>query len=484
MKKILAAGLLLVCVLAVSAHAGEMYLIGNSARPIGMGRAYTGAQNGIETLFYNPAGVAQSASFEISSLTTKLAGDFNYTSVGCVMPMPKGVLGLGVMWKGTTGFYMTTREASGRIASTEAFDFSGNTLFVAYADRINEQIKFGSRLRYSAENAQGVSGASGSDLVVDAGIVYDRSADMSLGLSISNILNGRMVWSSGYSDNPSREIKLGVSYRPRKNMELLLDIINSQTAPTLIKAGIELKQNAMFSLRGGVEQVPSGGSTAMNFTMGIGINAGGFGFDYAYLSDGLIATNSTQFFSIKMAFPSLSKENDADSAFGKWFAAWIDAAKTDLKKGDVSGAYEKLAIAQKAAPGNEQVAQLLKEIEEESTPQATKEATASKEAAAAGKVKAYTLSPREMVIVKDSLGKALNYFHFGEYNNAIEECNNVLAIDKNNILAYKRLGSIYYFLGDMNKAKAAWTKAYNLNKKDTKLKNLIDNLKPGKPKAR
>ncbi|MEK7376415.1 MAG: hypothetical protein AABZ57_04545, partial [Candidatus Margulisiibacteriota bacterium] len=400
-----------------------------------------------------------------------LAGDFNYTSFGCIIPMPKGVIGLGVMWKGSGGFYTTTREASGRIGSKEAFDYSGNTLFFTYAGRINEQLKFGSRFRYEGETAQGVTGASGSQIVLDAGLLYDRSTDLSVGLSVSNMLNGRMLWSNGYADEPSREIKLGASYRPRNNMEILLDVINSQSAPTLIKAGLEFRPAPMFSLRGGIEQAPSGGSTAMNYTMGIGITASGFGFDYAYLADGLIPENSSHFVSIRMAFPSLSTEKISNADFGKLLAAWIDSAQRNPAKGQVPEALEKLAAAKK-----EQVSKLLKEIEEE-LPQATKEASA-------GKSKEGNFSQREIAMIKDSLGKVLNYFHFGEYQLAIEECNNVLAIDKNNILAYKRLGSVYYFLGEMDKAKAAWEKAYSLNKKDDKLKNLIDHITTQKSKTR
>ena len=60
--------------------AAEMWLTGNSARPISMGRAYTAAQNDIGTLFYNPAGISEAVSFEMSSLSTKLGGDFSYSS--------------------------------------------------------------------------------------------------------------------------------------------------------------------------------------------------------------------------------------------------------------------------------------------------------------------------------------------------------------------------------------------------------------------
>jgi len=461
--------------------AAEMWLTGNSARPISMGRAYTAAQNDIGTLFYNPAGISEAVSFEMSSLSTKLGGDFSYSSFGCAIPLPRGVIGLGVMWKSSAGFYETTREASGRVASTRSFDYSGNTLFFTYADRFNDQWKYGSRLRYEGENAQGVSGGTGSKLAVDAGLVYDRSSDMSLGLSVSNLLSGHMLWSNGYADEPLQEIKMGVSYRPRKNMELLLDLINSPGSPFLIKAGMELRQNQMFSLRGGIEQVPAGDATSMNFTMGLGIEMSGFGFDYAYLSDSQVPGNTTQFFSVKLVIPALSKEKYVEADFSKWLKAWIDSAQSDLSKGNLADAYEKLVIAQRSSPANDRVTQLLKEVEEGPVSQPTKEAAAKQPLE---KPKQAALTPSDMERIKDSLGNALKYFHFGEYKLAIEACNNALAVDPDNILAYKRLGSIYYFLGDMNNASSAWEKAYNLNKKDANLKKLIDTIKTQQTKGK
>jgi len=78
-----------------------------------------------------------------------------------------------------------------------------------------------------------------------------------------------------------------------------------------------------------------------------------------------------------------------------------------------------------------------------------------------------------MNLVDQKLVSALNYIYDSKYDRAIVECNDVLALEPENILAYKRLGSAYYALKKEEEAKKIWRKALKLAPNDEELKMFI-----------
>lgn len=83
--------------------------------------------------------------------------------------------------------------------------------------------------------------------------------------------------------------------------------------------------------------------------------------------------------------------------------------------------------------------------------------------------------------VKDmKLDRVLDLFRENKYNLAAVECQEVLLLDSQNALAFKRLGSSLYVLGQREGAKKAWLQAIRLNPNDegnAKLKVLIDSIR-------
>jgi len=62
--------------------------------------------------------------------------------------------------------------------------------------------------------------------------------------------------------------------------------------------GCEWKPIEFISLRGGIDQSPSGGEVVTNTATGVGINIKGFTFDYAYHTYAELVEFSTHYFSI------------------------------------------------------------------------------------------------------------------------------------------------------------------------------------------
>ncbi len=56
----------------------------------------------------------------------------------------------------------------------------------------------------------------------------------------------------------------------------------------------------------------------------------------------------------------------------------------------------------------------------------------------------------------------------------IREAQDVLNLEPNNALAYKRIGSAFFAMGQREKAKNAWEKSLQMNPADRSLKEFLD----------
>jgi tetratricopeptide (TPR) repeat protein len=80
---------------------------------------------------------------------------------------------------------------------------------------------------------------------------------------------------------------------------------------------------------------------------------------------------------------------------------------------------------------------------------------------------------KDMKIVDQYLFAALNHIYEGRYDLAIQECRLVLELEPENILAFKRLGSAYFAMGEKDNAKHAWNTALELDPEDRELMEFI-----------
>lgn len=69
-------------------------------------------------------------------------------------------------------------------------------------------------------------------------------------------------------------------------------------------------------------------------------------------------------------------------------------------------------------------------------------------------------------LVKEKLRKAAKYFYVQQFSFAVKECEEAVLLDEANAVAWTRLGSAYFMLGDRDKTKKAYLKALELNPDD------------------
>ncbi|OGS24995.1 MAG: hypothetical protein A2297_05810 [Elusimicrobia bacterium RIFOXYB2_FULL_48_7] len=87
-------------------------------------------------------------------------------------------------------------------------------------------------------------------------------------------------------------------------------------------------------------------------------------------------------------------------------------------------------------------------------------------------VKAVEIVPG-MTLVEQKLVASLNYIYDAKYDRAILECNDILELEPNNVMALKRQGSAYYALKKTERAKQIWREALKLNPKDAELQSFL-----------
>jgi tetratricopeptide (TPR) repeat protein len=86
-----------------------------------------------------------------------------------------------------------------------------------------------------------------------------------------------------------------------------------------------------------------------------------------------------------------------------------------------------------------------------------------------------------ITLVEQKLWEALNDFYEGKYDLTIKKCQEVLELEPRNILAYKRIGSAYFAMGNREKAREYWKKGLEIDPTDEELRSF---LKMGKKKEK
>ncbi len=83
----------------------------------------------------------------------------------------------------------------------------------------------------------------------------------------------------------------------------------------------------------------------------------------------------------------------------------------------------------------------------------------------------------DMNIIDQYLFAALNHIYEGRYDRSIQESHIVIELQSDNVLAWKRLGSAYFAMGNKDKARNAWKTALKIAPKDAELKQFIKQTK-------
>lgn len=149
--------------------AGLQFLkIGVGARECGMGEAAIGISTGINSIFWNPAGIAYIIDREVNFSYTNWLLTINHSASALALHVRKiGVVGLSVIYLGIPAFEETTvqmQDGTGRMVNA-----SDLAIGLTLARRFTDKLSLGGQIRYVREQ---LDHDSFSNILFDFGAIY------------------------------------------------------------------------------------------------------------------------------------------------------------------------------------------------------------------------------------------------------------------------------------------------------------------------
>lgn len=128
--------------------------------------------------------------------------------------------------------------------------------------------------------------------------------------------------------------------------------------------------------------------------------------------------------------------------------------------GDNVSAVKVINYASSLAPEDKTILRLLTKIEEKTGVRAEK-----------------VESPAGTTLVDKLHNESLISFRKRDYAQVVKICEEILLLEPEDVLAYKRLGSAFYAMGEKDKAIQMWEQALRLNPKDDKLRRMVEDVR-------
>lgn len=197
----------------VGTFGGQFLKIGTSARGTGMGSAFTGVVDDASSVFWNPGGLVNVVTNEVSLNHVQWPADINLTSF-VIATNPRsfpGTIALSArsLWLDP----MLVRTGYEPDGTGQHFDSGMSTFGFSYAKFWTDKFSAGFTLNYIHE---GLAEMSVNTFGFDFGIMYRIGVkDLKLGMAIQN-LGGKMTFDETESKMPTL-FRVGTSFMPINN---------------------------------------------------------------------------------------------------------------------------------------------------------------------------------------------------------------------------------------------------------------------------
>ncbi|MDD3563476.1 MAG: hypothetical protein RBQ87_09885 [Candidatus Cloacimonadaceae bacterium] len=262
MKKIILLSLILIpCALLLGVYDDYQ----SSARARGMGGAFVGVANDVNTIFFNPAGLADlgyEAKVGFAQLNGEKFSEYKTLALGAKLPKWFGTLGVGVRML-DVDFEDTT------LLGEQIFSLSHA---ITLQEDIHSTINFGYNVNYYnlGFDDDDSDDAFGFDLGVTA-LLHTRTK---LGFAITNLGKAKMGFENQIKLPSS--LAMGLSYMPYDGVTTSLEVKKDFAESTEFMGGVEARLFEPLYLRFGVHQNPATYSAGATFVVE------GISLDYAF----------------------------------------------------------------------------------------------------------------------------------------------------------------------------------------------------------
>jgi len=497
---------------SVGGQAGEIFTFGAGARALAMGSAHTAAVNDVTSVYYNPAGLGLLPARELTFLRANLFEGATYDYIGYAQNKKKRAGGWGMEL-----IRLNVGGGEGRDEFNQesgSFDYSEMALGLAHGWRGVFHPKLSAGLKFKM--LQRTLGSSSDRLFgMDLGFQYGPWFDerFMLGLVAQNIFG---LTQGDTEDELELSVRFGAAYRVAGPLSLTADISDSGD----IRVGTEYAWGITAVRVGMADQALAFG--------------GGLRFREKYMLDVALQNHPVLGMSQRFSIGYRFGRQAADAKAGKkpakmrfYADEFLKNAIAELKKRDYLKASKDLDTALGIDPkvgGGEwktrsvRLRELVKAMDlqshsedqeelQQNAPSAfiayqVVEAYMSNEedraallahAAQGGaprsvayrrlldavtkltgreKVRDEILPPARLIALK--MKQAVDEVYRRQFARAAESLRASLWLDPGNALAWTRLGSAYFAMGDTQRAAAAYKKALEINPNDQKLRRFLE----------
>lgn len=258
--------------------------IGNGARAIGLGGAYTAVADDLTAMSWNPAGLALLEKRELGGMHADLTAGTHYDFLGYAHPLKgNGTLGGGLVYLGQGS--IDSRDASGRL--TGGYSASDSALNLAYARRFGSSASLGTNVKVIRS---AIGNTTGGTFAFDAGLMkqldFGFTGIPSVGVAVQNLGPG-LKFADQRGTLPVN-LAAGAAYRLPVGLTFAADM---KYAPSAGSANLSMgTEYALFSglaLRAGYASTHAAlsGSTRADdltgFAAGLGFKFRSLSFDYS-----------------------------------------------------------------------------------------------------------------------------------------------------------------------------------------------------------
>ncbi len=283
-------------VFAISEDAGtsgfSFLKVNYSARAAAMASAFTGLSNDASAVFFNPAGLSQIQSKEISTTYMSYFDGIQCGSVVYAFPYDDKTTLAAFSQFLTATEDRTLADANGNYAGTDGtFGISEVLLGVSASRRVLAVLDLGINIKYLQES---LDEYGGSAVAVDIALLHQTTnKNLKVGIALKN-LGKQLSYYTGneYEEKLPQLFVAGFSYHPDEKFFATLDIYKPMEFDFSGRLGVEYQIHDMLALRCGYKSNAkdwrAGGDheTFAGLSFGFGINWQKYTIDYAVISYG------------------------------------------------------------------------------------------------------------------------------------------------------------------------------------------------------
>ncbi len=258
--------------------AGGFLRYGASARSLALGNASVGIADDAAMSYWNPAGLAQLRTMELTGMGATMYNDTRYSFLSLGMPTESwGTFALSGTFTASGDYERATWDAD----LNETFSEKESIMSLGWAGSLG-RVTYGATIK---SVSQDIGGARGSSMGMDVGVYYRPHRLLSVGGAIQNLVSPKITLLD-QEEELARSVRVGLALR-FFNSRLLAtsDLVKTKWMNTSVRTGIEAWPLRNIAVRGGWD------GEREHMSAGAGIRLDNWQFDYAYVSTDLGAQN-------------------------------------------------------------------------------------------------------------------------------------------------------------------------------------------------